>query len=197
MSGELDVPETADRIVLFVHGSGSGKFSPRNQYVARYLNSQGLATLLFDLLTEPEAAIDSRTGRLRFDIEFLTERVVEATKWTKTNSDTTHLKIGYFGASTGAAAALDAAAYFGDQISAVVSRGGRPDLAKDLPNVQAPTLLILGESDVEVIELNKQSMRLLRCEKALSIVPRAGHLFEEPGALEIVAQLAGEWFNNH
>jgi putative phosphoribosyl transferase len=197
LSGELRIPDGAKGIVIFVHGSGSSRFSPRNQYVATRLNQAGLATLLFDLLTEKEEQIDLRTGRLRFDIDFLTDRVVKATSWVMENSKTAALQIGYFGASTGAAAALNAAAILDKDTRAVVSRGGRPDLSQMLPLVKAPTLLIVGENDEVVIELNTRAMRSLQCEKVLAVVPRAGHLFEEPGALEMVADLAGNWFDDH
>lgn len=195
LEGELALPKEAQGIVLFVHGSGSSRHSPRNQYVAQVLQSAEIGTLLFDLLTEDEEAIDRSTGHLRFDIGLLSERLIHATHWIQRNSNTQNLQIGYFGASTGGAAALVAAALLGDQISAVVSRGGRPDLAGDaLPKVIAPTLLIVGGFDKIVIELNRQAFEQLQCEKALEIVPAASHLFEEPGKLEEVAKIASDWF---
>jgi putative phosphoribosyl transferase len=195
LEGELALPKEAQGIVLFVHGSGSSRHSPRNQHVAQVLRSAGIGTLLFDLLTEDEEAIDRSTGHLRFDISLLSERLVHASRWIQRNTSTQNLKIGYFGASTGGAAALVAAALLDDQISAVVSRGGRPDLAGDaLPEVTAPTLLIVGGLDKIVIELNRQAFEQLQCEKALKIVPTASHLFEEPGKLEEVAKIASDWF---
>lgn len=195
LEGELALPKEAQGTVLFVHGSGSSRHSPRNQYVAQVLQSSGIGTLLFDLLTEDEEAIDRSTGHLRFDIGLLSERLIHATRWIQRNSSTQNLRIGYFGASTGGAAALVAAALLGDQISAVVSRGGRPDLAGDaLPKVIAPTLLIVGGFDKIVIELNRQAFEQLQCEKALEIVSAASHLFEEPGKLEEVAKIASDWF---
>lgn len=195
LEGELALPKEAQGIVLFVHGSGSSRHSPRNQYVAQVLQSAEIGTLLFDLLTEDEEAIDRSTGHLRFDIGLLSERLIHATHWIQRNSNTQNLQIGYFGASTGGAAALVAAALLGDQISAVVSRGGRPDLAGDaLPKVIAPTLLIVGGFDKIVIELNRQAFEQLQCEKTLEIVPAASHLFEEPGKLEEVAKIASDWF---
>ncbi len=193
--GELTIPERAQGIVLFAHGSGSGRLSPRNQFVARALQEKGLATLLVDLLTVEEEQIDALTGELRFNIPFLTERLSEITSWILKEEKTRALSIGYFGASTGAAAALMAAAEQGEKIAAIVSRGGRPDLADSaLPEVKAPTLLIVGGRDEIVIELNKRAYAQLTCRKELRIVPKATHLFEEPGALEEVAQLASEWF---
>ena len=198
LAGSLTLPEQAQAIVLFAHGSGSSRLSPRNRYVARLLNEAKLATLLVDLLTLHEEVIDARTAQLRFDIDLLAERLVDATDWLTEFPDTKHLRIGYFGASTGAAAALAAAAIHPDVVNAVVSRGGRPDLAgAALTRVQAPTLLIVGENDGQVIELNRAALAELRCEKQLVIVPGATHLFEEPGALDVVAQLARDWFEQH
>ncbi len=198
LDGNLTTIDGATAIVLFVHGSGSSRHSPRNQFVARTLNNAGLATLLFDLLTPEEDAIDARTAELRFNIELLGERLVHATKWAKQQEQTRNLRIGYFGSSTGGAAALVAAAELPQDAGAVVSRGGRPDLAGEaLPKVQAPTLLIVGSRDDIVIELNEQARDQMRCEVKLEIVPGATHLFEEPGALEKVAQLASDWFVNH
>ena len=198
IEGNLNLPEGARAVVLFAHGSGSSRFSSRNRYVARMLNEAKLATLLIDLLTPEEEAIDQRTAHLRFDIRLLAGRLVSATDWLTQNVDTRHLSIGYFGASTGAAAALVAAAERPEVVHAVVSRGGRPDLAgAALPRVRAPTLLIVGGDDVQVIELNRAALALLRCEKRLVIIPGASHLFEEPGALDEVARLAREWFRQH
>ena len=198
LDGNLTIVDAATAIVLFVHGSGSSRHSPRNQFVARTLNNAGLATLLFDLLTAEEEGIDARTAELRFNIELLGERLVHATKWAKQQEQTRNLRIGYFGSSTGGAAALVAAAELPQDAGAVVSRGGRPDLAgKALPKVQAPTLLIVGGRDDIVIELNEQARDQMRCEVKLEIVPGATHLFEEPGALERVAELASDWFLLH
>jgi putative phosphoribosyl transferase len=198
LEGNLTLPEGAEGIVLFAHGSGSSRHSPRNRYVARLLNDAKLATLLVDLLTSDEEAIDMRTGHLRFDIGLLAERLIAVTDWLPQYRDTQHLRIGYFGASTGAAAALVAAAERPDVVGAVVSRGGRPDLAADaLARVRAPTLLIVGGNDFQVIELNRAAFAQLHCEKRLVIVPGATHLFEEPGALDEVARLAREWFERH
>ena len=197
LDGNLTIVDAATAIVLFVHGSGSSRHSPRNQFVARTLNNAGLATLLFDLLTAEEEGIDARTAELRFNIELLGERLVHATKWAKQQEQTRNLRIGYFGSSTGGAAALVAAAEIPQDVGAVVSRGGRPDLAGEaLPKVQAPTLLIVGGNDDIVIELNEQARDRMRCEVKLEIVPGATHLFEEAGALERVAQLASDWFVN-
>ncbi len=198
LSGNLTVPEKAVALVLFAHGSGSSRHSPRNQFVARTLNDAGLATLLFDLLTPDEEAIDMRTREHRFNIGMLAERLVHATRWAKQQDETRDLRIGYFGSSTGGGAALVAAAELPQDVGAVVSRGGRPDLAGDaLPKVQAPTLLIVGGNDDIVIELNEMAGDQMRCEVKLEIVPGAAHLFEEPGALEKVANLASDWFNAH
>jgi putative phosphoribosyl transferase len=198
LEGNLTLPEEARGIVLFAHGSGSSRLSPRNRYVARILNEAKLATLLVDLLTPEEEAIDVRTAHLRFDIGLLAERLVGATDWLVQHPDTNQLRIGYFGASTGAAAALMAAVVRPDVVGAVVSRGGRPDLAgRALAQVRAPTLLIVGGHDVEVLDLNRAALAQLRAEKDLVIVPGATHLFEEPGALDQVARLARDWFERH
>ena len=191
VKGILAVPEGARGVVAFAHGSGSGRFSPRNTYVAQTLQDGGIATLLMDLLTEYEA----EDRRFVFDIDLLARRLLDATAWLRTEPETSDLSIGYFGASTGAAAALQAAAGEGAEIAAVVSRGGRPDLAgPHLRRVTSPTLLIVGGEDEPVIELNRQAYGLLRGPKELIIVPGATHLFEEPGALEEVARLARDWF---
>src|SRR5213593_4174490 len=198
LSGNLTIPENAAGLVLFAHGSGSSRHSPRNQFVARTLNDAGLGTLLFDLLTQEEEALDMRTREHRFNIGLLAERLVHATKWAKPQERTRDLRIGYFGSSTGAAAALVAAAETPQDVGAVVSRGGRPDLAGDaLPKVQAPTLLIVGGNDDIVIELNEQARDQMHCEVKLEIVPGATHLFEEPGTLEKVSKLASDWFVKH
>ena len=195
LEGNLTLPKDARTIVLFAHGSGSSRHSPRNRYVAQLLNEAKLATLLVDLLTPDEEAIDLRTMQIRFDIDLLAERLVGVTDWLTENRDTRHLRLGYFGASTGAAAALVAAATRPKVVGAVVSRGGRPDLAGPaLEHVRAPTLLIVGGNDLQVIDLNRWAFSQLRCEKQLAIVPNATHLFEEPGALDEVARLAREWF---
>ena len=196
--GNLNILENATTLVLFAHGSGSSRHSPRNQFVARTLNNAGLATLLFDLLTQQEEAIDMRTREHRFNIALLAERLVHGTKWAKQQEQTRDLRAGYFGSSTGGAAALVAAAELPQDVGTVVSRGGRPDLAGEaLPKVQAPTLLIVGGNDDVVIELNEQARDQMRCEVKLEIVPGATHLFEEPGALEQVAKLASDWFLLH
>jgi putative phosphoribosyl transferase len=198
LSGNLTIPENATGLVLFAHGSGSSRHSPRNQFVARTLNDAGLATLLFDLLTPDEEATDTYTREHRFNIGLLAERLVHATKWAKQQEQTRDLQLGYFGSSTGAAAALVAAAEILQDVGAVVSRGGRPDLAGDaLPKVTAPTLLIVGGSDDIVIELNEMARDQMCCEVKLEIVSGAMHLFEEPGTLEQVATLASDWFVNH
>jgi putative phosphoribosyl transferase len=198
LEGNLSLPERARGVVLFAHGSGSSRHSPRNRRVARMLNEANLATLLVDLLTPEEEAVDAHTAQLRFDIGLLTERLIGATDWLTQHSDTRHLPIGYFGASTGAAAALVAAAERSDVIKAVVSRGGRPDLAGPaLALVRAPTLLIVGGHDLQVIQLNRVAFTQLRCEKQLVIVPGATHLFEEPGTLDEVARLATKWFERY
>jgi putative phosphoribosyl transferase len=198
LDGALTVPDPISSVVLFAHGSGSSRHSPRNQFVARVLNQAGLATLLFDLLTPEEETEDMDTARYRFNIDLLAERLVYATRWILEREQTSHLPIGYFGASTGGGAALVAAAEQPRDVSAVVSRGGRPDLAGDLlSRVQAPTLLIVGGRDEVVIELNQQAQRKMSCEVKLEIVPGATHLFEEPGALDRVAKLASNWFLQH
>ena len=198
LDGNLSVPDGATMLVLFAHGSGSSRHSPRNQFVARTLNDSGLATLLFDLLTREEEATDIYTRQYRFDIGLLAERLVYATKWSKTQPATGELRIGYFGSSTGGGGALVAAAELPDDVDAVVSRGGRPDLAGvALPKVRAATLLIVGGNDKVVIELNEQARAQMSCEVKIEIVPGATHLFEEPGALERVAQLAADWFTHH
>ncbi len=198
LKGFLHVPPDAKGIVLFAHGSGSGRLSPRNQYVARCLQDENIATLLMDLLTLEEEAVDNESRELRFNIPFLAERLESATEWVNRHPELHHLTIGYFGASTGAAAALIAAAEEGAQIKAVVSRGGRPDLAShSLSKVLSPTLLIVGGNDFGVIELNQRAFALLNCEKRLEIVPDATHLFEEPGTLEEVARMAARWFEKY
>ena len=195
LDGALTLPEDAVGVVVFAHGSGSSRFSPRNTYVAKVLNESRIATVLFDLLTQSE----DRDYERRFDIGLLTERLLAATRWLATEGDVARLPLGYFGASTGAAAALQAAATLGGDIQAVVSRGGRPDLAgaEALRNVAAPTLLIVGGGDDGVIDLNEQAAMRMSCEKEVLIVPRATHLFEEPGALEQVAKHASAWFLRH
>ena len=198
LSGSLTIPENAAALVLFAHGSGSSRHSPRNQFVARTLNRSGLGTLLFDLLTPEEEALDLYTREHRFNIGLLAERLVQATNWATQQEQTRDLRIGYFGSSTGGAAALVAAAQLSQGIGAVVSRGGRPDLAGDaLPKVHAPTLLIVGGNDDIVIELNEMARDQMRCEAKLVIIPGATHLFEEPGALEQVAKFASDWFVLH
>jgi putative phosphoribosyl transferase len=198
LDGNLSLPKKACGAVLFAHGSGSSRHSPRNRHVARLLNEGNLATLLVDLLTSEEEAMDARTAHLRFDIGLLAERLVGATDWLRQYSDTRQLPIAYFGASTGAAAALVAAVERPNDVGAVVSRGGRPDLADEaLERVRAPTLLIVGGNDLPVIRLNQIAFARLRCEKQLTIVPGATHLFEEPGALDDVAHLARAWFQRH
>jgi len=195
LNADLTMPERSKAIIVFAHGSGSGRHSIRNRYVAETLNGYGFATLLADLLTEEEEIIDLRTQHLRFDIPMLAERLVDIAAWTQGEPQTRHLKIGLFGASTGAGAALIAAARHPENIIAVVSRGGRPDLAGDyLPEVISPVLLIVGEKDTHVLELNKQALVQLTAPARLEIVPNATHLFEEPGALEAAALLAAEWF---
>lgn len=194
IEGALALPERAQGLVVFAHGSGSSRFSPRNNFVARVLRQAGIGTLLMDLLTEEEDA----TYATRFDIDLLTDRLLLATHWLQEQPDTQQLVIGYFGASTGAAAALKAAAALDSSIGAVVSRGGRPDLAKEtLAHVQSPTLLIVGGNDDVVIQLNREAFARLPGTKQLVIVPGATHLFEEPGALEEVARLATEWFKRY
>jgi len=198
LEGALSIPERAEGVVLFAHGSGSSRFSPRNRFVAAFLNQGGLGTLLLDLLTAEEQEIDERSGALRFDIDLLSRRLVGVVDWASTHPDMRHLPIGIFGASTGAAAALNAAADRPQRVAAVVSRGGRPDLAMAaLPAVRAPTLLIVGGLDGVVIDMNRRAAAQLACEHRLEIVPGATHLFEEPGKLEEVARLAREWFQEH
>ena len=193
----LTVPEKARGIVIFVHGSGSSRLSPRNQFVARSLNQAGLATLLFDLLT-PAEELNEQGGQFRFNIALLAGRLLEVTRWVAENPGTSHLKVAYFGASTGAAAALFVAARQPESVKAIVSLGGRPDLAgSTLPLVKAPTLLIVGGNDPEVIRLNEKALDLLSCKKKLEIVRGATHLFEEPGTLEQVASLAQNWFEQN
>lgn len=198
LEGDLVVPAGASGIVLFAHGSGSSRHSSRNRLVARELQTAGLATLLFDLLTRDEEAIDVQTAHLRFDLELLSDRLLAATDWVGGEPRTQGLHVGYFGASTGGGAALVAAARRPEVVRAVVSRGGRPDLAgAALPAVRAPTLLIVGEHDFPVIGMNEEAMQRMRAEVRLEIVPEATHLFEEPGALERVAELARDWFRRH
>jgi putative phosphoribosyl transferase len=198
LAGTLTLPTGARGVVVFAHGSGSGRFSPRNRAVAAVLVEAGLATLLMDLLTADEEAEDMRTGHLRFDIPLLAERVASAVDWLSSRPSIAALPVGCFGASTGAAAALVTATERPHRVRAVVSRGGRPDLAGDaLRRVEAPTLLIVGGRDTVVIQLNRQAQALLRGESELVIVPGASHLFEEPGALEQVAALARDWFLRH
>jgi putative phosphoribosyl transferase len=198
LHGSLAVPDTAHGVVLFAHGSGSSRLSPRNQYVARVLRQAGFATLLLDLLTTDEESVDQYTRHLRFDIELLALRLIGATDWLGQYPPTRDLAVGYFGASTGSGAALLAAAERSDVVRAVVSRGGRPDQAgPTLLRVHAPTLLIVGGADAPVIDLNERAMELLAGEKELRIVPEATHLFEEPGALEEAARLAADWFVRH
>ncbi|MDR5710103.1 MAG: alpha/beta fold hydrolase [Armatimonadota bacterium] len=198
LNGDLRIPEGARGVVLFAHGSGSSRLSPRNRFVARELQRHGLGTLLIDLLTPEEEAADLRTARYRFDIPLLGRRLVGLVDWLAENVQTKGLHIGLFGASTGAAGALIAAAERPEHVHAVVSRGGRPDLAAHiLPRVRAPTLLIVGGADLPVLALNEEALQHLRCEKRLEVIPGAGHLFEEPGALEAVARLAAEWFGRY
>lgn len=198
LGGTLTVPQQVTGIVIFAHGSGSSRFSPRNRHVAEHLQKEGLATLLFDLLTTEEEQKDLSTSQYRFDCAFLAQRLVSATEWLKNNQELENVAWGYFGASTGAAAALMAAVEQPAVIKAVVSRGGRPDLAAAmLSRARAPTLLIVGGEDRQVLGLNKEVLERLDCPKALEIVGGASHLFEEPGALDQVARLAGEWFKKY
>ena len=198
LQATFTLPGGARGVVTFAHGSGSGRHSPRNRYVAGVLNDGGFGIVLADLLTEEEERIDLRTGELRFDIDLLARRVTAVVDWLAATPETAALPTGLFGASTGAAAALVAAAERPEEVKAVVSRGGRPDLARDaLPRVKAPTLLIVGGRDDVVIELNRQAHDQLQTEKRLEVVPGATHLFEEPGTLEQVAKLATEWFSSH
>jgi len=198
LDGNIFIPKNACGIVLFAHGSGSSRHSTRNKYVAEVLNKAGLATLLIDLLTQEEEKIDDQTAHLRFDIDFLSQRLIGATDWLLKNNETKSLNMGYFGASTGAAAALVAASHNPNMIKAVVSRGGRPDLAGPvLHKVKSPTLLIVGGNDYPVINMNQEAFDNLKTEKKMVIVPGATHLFEERGALEVVARLAADWFSIH
>jgi len=197
LDADITMPPDAIGVVLFAHGSGSGRHSPRNQYVASELNFLQIATVLADLLTAEEEQLDEHSGALRFDIPMLTQRVVQMIDWTRSYDAIAMPPIGLFGASTGAAAALDAAAARPGVVRAVVSRGGRPDLATHLDTVKAPTLLIVGGNDTDVLEMNRHALRRLECEKELEIVPGATHLFQEPGMLEAVASVAGAWFQRH
>lgn len=198
LEGNLAIPPGATGVVAFAHGSGSSRYSPRNRAVAGALREGGLATLLLDLLTAEEEAVDDETAHLRFDIDLLADRLVDATDWLGEAEETRGLPVGYFGASTGGGAALVAAARRPNVVRAVVSRGGRPDLAgAALARVRAPTLLIVGGADHVVLELNGEALERLRCEKKLEVVTGATHLFEEPGALEEVARLARDWFLRH
>jgi putative phosphoribosyl transferase len=198
LDGDLEMPRNPYGIVIFAHGSGSSRHSPRNRSVARELNRWGFATLLLDLLTRAEEAIDIQTGEFRFNVELLARRLITATDWVTRQTELSGLPIGYFGASTGAAAALLAASWRPRDVGAVVCRGGRPDMVlQALRSVLAPTLLIIGSKDTEVIELNRRAFAELGGDKDMAIVPGAGHLFEEPGALENVSQLAGRWFEAH
>jgi putative phosphoribosyl transferase len=195
LEGYLSVPTAATGVIVFAHGSGSSRHSPRNRYVADILNEAGLATLLIDLLNADEQEVDLQTAQLRFDIPFLANRLVAITQWLREQPQVAGLKIGYFGASTGAGAALVAAAELPQLIHTVVSRGGRPDLAGSaLERVEAPTLAIVGGHDPHVLELNHQALARMHCVKSLEVIPGAGHLFEERGALEKVAKLARDWF---
>jgi dienelactone hydrolase len=198
LAGDLAIPPSARGLVLFAHGSGSSRHSPRNRFVARELQRRGLATLLIDLLTQDEEAVDVQTGHLRFDVEMLAARLAAIVAWLRERDETKDLPVGLFGASTGGGAALIAAAELPDDIGAVVSRGGRPDLASAaLARVRAPTLLIVGGDDTPVIQMNRSAMERMPGEVRLEIVQGATHLFEEPGALERVADLAGDWFAGH
>jgi predicted alpha/beta-hydrolase family hydrolase len=198
MQGDLAVPDEAQALVVFAHGSGSSRKSPRNQQVASFLHRAGLGTLLFDLLTAQEELEEQATRHLRFDIGLLASRLISATEWLESHTTIARRPLGLFGASTGAAAALVAAAHFGERVGAVVSRGGRPDLAGDaLADVIAPTLLIVGARDEAVLRLNRQAAAVLRCPHRIEMVAGATHLFEEPGALERVAALAVDWFRQH
>jgi putative phosphoribosyl transferase len=198
LEGELILPDYASGVVVFAHGSGSSRHSPRNQYVAKVIREAGFGTLLVDLLTQKEEQQDAITGALRFDIDLLAQRLIGVTRWLEKQPATRSLKVGYFGASTGAAAALIAAAELGDRIAAIVSRGGRPDLAGNaLHLVRAPTLLIVGGYDEMVIFLNNEAYDKMHCVKEIRIIPGATHLFEEPGKLGAVAQLSTDWFITH
>lgn len=193
LGANLSEPEKSGGLVIFAHGSGSSRLSPRNKFVADILNRHNISTLLADLLTEAEDEVYEN----RFDIALLSKRLVLITEWALQQSNLAHLPVGYFGASTGAASALEAAAILDKNIHAVVSRGGRPDLTKALPKVEAPTLLIVGSLDTQVVDLNKQAYDQLVCEKKMEIVAGASHLFEEPGTLHIVADLAANWFEKY
>lgn len=198
LEGNLTIPDGAGGVVLFAHGSGSSRHSPRNRYVAEVLNQARLATLLIDLLTSDEEEFDMRTAELRFDIPLLAGRLTAATDWLLENETSSSMKIGYFGASTGAAAALVASTERPESVNAIVSRGGRPDMAGEaLPLVQAPTLLIVGGNDTQVITLNEMAYDRLQSEKEMSIIPGATHLFSEPGTLEEVSRLAAAWFTRY
>ena len=198
LRGDLLVPEEPTGLVVFAHGSGSGRLSPRNRFVAEVVRRKNIGTLLFDLLTEEEEAVDIHTRHLRFDIDLLAQRLIAVTRWIAEQQDTESLPIGFFGASTGAGAALVAAAEFGSTVKAVVSRGGRPDLAGDaLERVESPVLLIIGGNDEPVIALNEEAYKRLRGTSEIKIVPGASHLFEEPGTLETAAQLATDWFERY
>ncbi len=198
LKGSLHIPPHATAIVVFCHGSGSSRFSPRNRYVADVLQHAGLATLLFDLLTKEEEALDAQTREFRFNVRLLADRMKQVTSWLKNHTTTKKLHIMFFGASTGAAGALIAAAELEERIYAIVSRGGRPDLAEDsFPLLRTPTLLLVGECDPVVVDLNLKALDMLPCEKRLEVIPGATHLFEEPGTLEQVARIACEWFVRH
>jgi dienelactone hydrolase len=198
LKGILSIPKVSKGFVIFVHGSGSGRRSPRNLFVAKVLNQKGIATLLFDLLTEEEEKVDIKTTHLRFDISLLSQRLIDTTYWLLKNFNISKMNIGYFGASTGAAAALVAASERPDIVKAVVSRGGRPDLAgPSLSNVKCPTLFLVGGYDNIVIDLNKEAMTQIKSKKKLIIIPEATHLFEESGKLEEVVQHASNWFLQH
>jgi putative phosphoribosyl transferase len=198
LDGELQIPQNAVGLVLFAHGSGSSRLSPRNQFVAKVLRDAGLGTLLFDLLTREEEVIDSFTRHLRFDIPLLAERLIAATDWARTLDNAKGLRVGYFGSSTGGGAALVAAAKVGERVGAIVSRGGRPDLASGwLSKVKSPTLLLVGELDNVVIELNREAMDHMTCPVEMRLINDATHLFEEPGTLEAVAHAAAEWFGRY
>lgn len=198
LAGNLEIPDDAGGVVLFAHGSGSSRFSPRNRYVAGVIRDAGIGTLLFDLLTAEEERVDLRTRALRFDIDLLAQRLMGATDWFRRQPQASGLSVGYFGSSTGGAAALVAAAERPEVVRAVVSRGGRPDLAGDaLGRVRAPTLLLVGGWDEPVIDLNRRAMARMTAPVSLVVVPEATHLFEEPGKLEEVARQAAEWFGSH
>ena len=200
LDGKLSIPRSPEGIIIFAHGSGSGRHSPRNQFVAEKLNEDGLATLLLDLLTADEEELDNQTRKLRFDIGLLSKRLISTINWVTNNRDTNNLAVGLFGASTGAAAALVAAAELSNTVCAIVSRGGRPDLAgkQVLKSVQAPTLFLVGENDPQVVELNENALKYMSTEKKkISLIPGATHLFEEPGKLEEVASLAAKWFGSY